>query len=140
MAESCLSFKPAPSKGIDEAYAPFVSEGFVSLGGKYKIPVEILCDTVATEILIVESILPFSTCTATGKKSPVLGVGLVPLWVSSHHFHLFCDLVCAEVEMGVHPQLPIQEIDIILGNDLAWVRVWKDSPLMLCIVYYRSQI
>lgn len=30
--------------------------------------------------------------------------------------------------MGVHPHLPIQGIDIILGNDLAGDRVWKDGP------------
>lgn len=31
--------------------------------------------------------------------------------------------------MGVHPHLPIQDIDIILGNDLAGAtRVWKDGP------------
>lgn len=53
----------------------------MSLDGKDKIPVKILRDTGATECLIVESILPFSSCTATGEKSPVLGVGLVPLLV-----------------------------------------------------------
>ena len=30
--------------------------------------------------------------------------------------------------MRVRPQLPIQGIDIILGNNLAGVRVWKDGP------------
>lgn len=35
--------------------------------------------------------------------------------------------------MGVRPQLPIQGIDIILGNDLAGARVWKDSPPLLCV-------
>lgn len=35
--------------------------------------------------------------------------------------------------MGVHPQLPIRGIDIILGNYLAGARVWKSSPPLLCI-------
>lgn len=35
--------------------------------------------------------------------------------------------------MGVQPQLPIQGIDVILGNYLAGAKVWKDEPLMMCV-------
>ena len=41
-------------------------------------------------------------------------------------FHLFSDLVCGVVEKGVCPQLPVHGITIIMGNDLAGSRVWKD--------------
>ena len=83
-----------------------------------EIPVKNLQDTWATESLIVESILPFLTDTATGGKSPVLGIGLVPLCNYLNPFQLFSDLVCGEVEIGVRPQLPVQGIDIILGRVL----------------------
>lgn len=63
----------------------------MSLDGKNKIPVKILRVTGATESLMVESILPFSTHAAPGKKIPVFDIGLVPLWVPLHHFHLFSD-------------------------------------------------
>lgn len=98
----------------------------MALDGKNKILVNTLQDIGATESLIVESMLPFLTVTTTGGKSPVLGIWLVPLWVPLHHFQLFHDLLCGEVEMGVCPQLPVQGVDIILGNDLAGARVWKD--------------
>lgn len=98
----------------------------MALDGKNKILVNTLQDIGATESLIVESMLPFLTDTTTGGKSPVLGIWLVPLWVPLHHFQLFHDLLCGEVEMGVCPQLPVQGVDIILGNDLAGARVWKD--------------
>lgn len=105
----------------------------MALDGKNKILVNTLQDIGATESLIVESMLPFLTDTTTGGKSPVLGIWLVPLWVPLHHFQLFHDLLCGEVEMGVCPQLPVQGVDIILGNDLAGARVWKDGPPLLCV-------
>lgn len=43
-----------------------------------------LHDSGSTDSLIV-GILPSLSCTATGKGSPELGVGLVPVWV-----HLSC--------------------------------------------------
>ena len=119
VSESGLPGENSLAKSVDELYAPFVSDRFVSLDGNDKTPVKILRDTGATESLIVGSILPFSTTTATGSKAPVVGVGLIPLLVPVHKFNLFSDLVCGEVDMGVRPKLPIQGIDIILGNDLA---------------------
>lgn len=47
-----VPLKTANAKGVDEMYAPFVSDGFVSLDGEDKMPVKILRDIGATESLI----------------------------------------------------------------------------------------
>ena len=69
-----------------------------------------------------------SASTATGAKAPVLGVGMVLVEVSVHRFHLDSQLVCGQVDMAIRPQLPIQGVDIILGNDLAGAKIWEDGP------------
>lgn len=94
-----------PSKHVDELYTPFVSDDFVSLDGHGKIPVKVLRDSLANESLVLSSMLPFSAHTATAGKAPVLGVGMVTLWVPVHHFHLDSDLVCGEVDTAIHPEL-----------------------------------
>ena len=93
-------FNIAPSKGIEEMYAPFVSEGFVSVDGKEKVLVKILWDTGAAESFAVESILPFSTQRDTGRKSPVLGIGLVPLWEPLHKIWYVGRLLWVSVPNG----------------------------------------
>lgn len=44
-----VPLKTANAKGVEEMYAPFVSDGFVSLDGEDKMPVKILRDIGATE-------------------------------------------------------------------------------------------
>lgn len=46
----------------DESHQPFIFKGFISLTGKEKkqMPVTILCDTEATQSLMLEMLLPFS--------------------------------------------------------------------------------
>ena len=66
-------------------YAPFVSDGFVSLDGKERKPVKILQDTRTNESHFGGD-FEFFIHTATAGKSPVLGIGLVPLWVACHRF------------------------------------------------------
>ncbi len=52
----------------DVGYAPFITEGYVSLiGSTEKVPIRILRDTGASESFILESVLPFSQETDTGK-------------------------------------------------------------------------
>lgn len=77
--------------------------------------------------------LPFSAHTATGGKAPVLGVGMVTLWVPVHRFHFDSDLVCGEVDMAIRPQLPVQGVDVILGNDLAGSKIWKEGPPLVYV-------
>lgn len=113
---------------VDESYDPFITEGYVSLADNVRKPVRILRDTGASQSFILASTLPFAAHTGVGKETPIVGIGLIPLWVSLHRFNLFSDLVHGEVVMGVRTSLPMEGVDIILGNDLAGGKVWKEVP------------
>lgn len=53
----------------DSNYAPFITDGFVSLpDGIDKVPVKILRDTGSSESFILESILPFSATSSAEKN------------------------------------------------------------------------
>uniref|UniRef100_A0A4W5JE97 Gypsy retrotransposon integrase-like protein 1 n=1 Tax=Hucho hucho TaxID=62062 RepID=A0A4W5JE97_9TELE len=110
---------------IDPDYLPFVTEGFVSiLGSKNLVPVTILRDTGASESFVLESVLPFSAETDSGNSVLIRGIGLNTLSVPLHKLRLDCGLVKGEVVVGVRPSLPIEGIDVILGNNLAGEHVW----------------
>lgn len=63
--------------------------------------------------------LPFSRETDTGDCLLMRGMGLTVLPVQQHTFELNSGLIQGEVAMGVRPALPVEGVDIILGNDLA---------------------
>lgn len=44
-----------------------------------------------------------------------------------HRLKLTCGFVSGEVEVGVRPALPVEGVDLILGNDLAGRKVWAHS-------------
>ncbi len=112
---------------IAAGYAPFISEGFVSLvGSNEKVAVKILRDSGALNTFICDSVLPFSPQSDTGRCVPVRGMGLTTIFVPVHKMFLSCSLVHGEVEVGVRPELPVEGVDVILGNDVAGARIWSD--------------
>lgn len=46
-----------------------------------------------------------------------------------HRMDLVCGLVTAGVSVGVHPALPIQGFDMVLGNDAAGCTALADVPV-----------
>lgn len=114
----------------DSDYSPFVTDGFLSLGGTdQKVPVKILRNTGASESYVLESVLPFSTVTDTSNCVLVQGIGLNVLSVPLHRLELTSYLVQGEVKVGVHTSLPVDGVDVILGNNLAGGHAWRDvSP------------
>lgn len=109
-------------------FEAFVSDGFVALqGSDCKVPVKILRDTGARDSFILASVLPFSPDSDTGECVLVQGMGLVTLCAPLHKATLSCGLVNGDIQIGVRPALPIDGIDVILGNDLAGNRVWADG-------------
>ena len=115
---------------IDGSYLPFISDRFVLLvGSDIQVPVKILRDTGAFDSYVLESVLCFSEKTDSGDKILMRGMGLDVVLFPEHKMNLDCELVQGEVPMGVRPALPIEGVDLILGNDLAGSRVWaKYSP------------
>ena len=114
------------SKGDDD-FAAFISDGYVSLVGE-KVAVKILRDTGAKHSFVCESVLPFAADSNTGNFILMRGMGMTIIPVPVHKMELACGLVTGEVAVGVRPALPVEGIDMILGNDLAGNRVWADVP------------
>ncbi len=90
-------------------------------------PVTILRDTGASESFILQDVLPFSSLSDTGTSVLIKGIGLNVLSVPLHRIMLLSQLVSGEVVVGVHPSLPVEGVDIIMGNNLAGGRVWPDT-------------
>ncbi len=112
-----------------ESYLPFIREGVVSLvGGAKQVRVKILCDTGTFDSFIVTAALPFSDKTDTGAFIPVRGMGMTILCVPRHKMMLSCELFQGEVAVVVRPALPLEGIQMIMGNDIAGSRVWSDVP------------
>lgn len=123
-----MQVKPIDTSEIDVGYAPFMSDGFVTLiGSDEKVSVKILRDSGAMHTFVREAVLPFSPGSDTGSCVPVRGMGLKTMFVPVHKMFLSCDLVQGDAEVGVRPELPVEGVDIILGNDLAGGRVWPDD-------------
>ncbi|KAK0145668.1 hypothetical protein N1851_015449 [Merluccius polli] len=109
-------------------YAPFITEGFVSMvGDAQRVPVKILRDTGASESFICQSSLPFSSLSDTGSVVLIRGIGLQPFPVPLHRIQLQSGFVNGEVIIAVRPTLPIDNIDMIIGNNLGGDCVWPET-------------
>ena len=70
------------ASGKKDQYNPFISTGYVSLSeNSIKVPIE---DTVATQSLLVEDVLPLSENMATGTIVQIQGIELGVVSVPLH--------------------------------------------------------
>jgi len=104
---------------------PFISEGFISLPGDSAnpTPIKILRDTACVQSLILQNVLPFSDKSFTGKYAIINGVECGGLTVPLHNISLTSDVVSGTVAVGIRPILPVEGVDLLLGNDLAGDKV-----------------
>lgn len=113
----------------DESYSSFITTGYVAETAEGdKIPVRILCDTGAQDSFIQASVLPFGEETFTGDLVLLKDMGLSVTSAPLHKIFLWSDLVEGQVCVGVRPALPVDGVDLILGNGLAGNRVWAHVP------------
>lgn len=112
------------------AFMPFITKGAVRMvESTQTVPVKILRDTGSEETFVLESVLPFSPASYTGSNVLIKGIGLNVMSVPLHKIVLQSVLVQGEVEVAVRSCLPVEGVQVILGNDLAGDRVWRnDSP------------
>ena len=87
------------------------------------VPLKILCDTGATQFVLLHVVLPLTKQSSAGACVLVQGVELGWLKVPFHKVYLRSNLVSGVVTVGVRPTLPIQGIAFIMGNNLAGVKV-----------------
>lgn len=108
---------------------PFISKGFVSLmGSQDKVQVVMLRDMAAFDLFILGSTFPFSEETDTVSFVPIRGMGMSVFPLSLHELVLDSDLFSGVVKMGMCPALPVDGIQVIVGNDVAGSCVWPDQP------------
>ncbi|XP_030229035.1 uncharacterized protein si:ch73-60h1.1 isoform X1 [Gadus morhua] len=116
-------------------YAPFITEGFVSMMGDDRIvPVKILRDTGSSESFICQSSLPFSSLSDTGSCVLIRGIGLHPFPVPLHKIKLHSGFVNGEVIIAVRPTLPVDDVDLIIGNNLGGDCVWPEKSCHFPVV------
>ena len=109
---------------VTRSCAPFISEGSVCLAGQsIKTPVKILRDTGATQTLILENVLPFSSVSSCRDSVLLQGIELGTVRVPLHRVELSSKLVSGLVVVGVRSSLPVEGIQLVLGNDLAGGKV-----------------
>ncbi|VDI66445.1 Hypothetical predicted protein [Mytilus galloprovincialis] len=103
-----------------EEYKPFMSDGFVSIVDDTTLqPIKILRDTGASQTLLLEGVLPLSEKTSVGASVLLQGVELGCIDVPLHRIYLKSDLITGPVVVGVRPNLPVEGVTLLLGNDLA---------------------
>lgn len=57
-------------------------------------------------------------------------MGLKTFFVPVHKMFLSSNLVQGDVDVGVRPELPVEGVDVILGNDLAGAQIWPDRLML----------
>nr|XP_046272302.1 uncharacterized protein LOC124073826 [Scatophagus argus] len=106
-------------------------EGLVAISESDKfVPVRILRDTAAAQSLLVEGVLPLSEETSTGENALVRGCGLTWIEAPLHVVYLQSGLVTGSVAVAIRPELPVEGVDMILGNDLAGGEVFP-TPIVV---------
>ncbi|MPC88844.1 hypothetical protein E2C01_083765 [Portunus trituberculatus] len=100
-----------------EEFEHFTVKGKVNLNGGQEKEIKILRDTVANQCLILHNILPWYAESDTGREVTCKGAGgnfRLPL----HTMWLDCGYVTGEVTVGVKDTLPVDGVDILMGNYL----------------------
>lgn len=110
---SCISTSP-------ESCSPFIFNGHVKICGQ-KYPVTILRDTGATGSLLIN---PTGKPLKSDENILIRGVTGFDTFPKVN-IELDCELVKATADVGVVASLPVPGVDLLLGNDIAGVKVFS---------------
>lgn len=114
---------PIDSSKVNSGYPPFVSQLIALLADNRKVPFRILSDLGALRTFLKPAYLAIFCYFRFGLLCP----SLCAIFVSVHKIFLSCDLMQGEVEVAVHPALPVDGVGVILGINLAGARVWANA-------------
>ncbi|XP_069179608.1 uncharacterized protein [Procambarus clarkii] len=114
--------KPQRANLVNEKYRPFMSKGWISVGGQPEVEVGILRDTGANQSLIARSLIGNDRRLAGSGKMKVYGL-LSESDMPVCTVQLRSEYVSAVVMLGVCPDIPIPGVQVILGNDLCGTKV-----------------
>ena len=109
----------------DPVFDPFISKGMVSLTGREedKVAVQILRDTGSAQSFILASALPFSEESYCESDVLVQGIEMRTLKLPLHTVYVQSKLMSGFVKVAICSQLPMDNIHLIIGNELAHERV-----------------
>lgn len=80
----------------------------------------------------MHSVLPFNSSSNTGNSVLIRGFGPTTFSVPQHRINLQSGLVQGNVTVGVCSSLPVDGVDVLLGNNLTGSCVWANtSPPLL---------
>uniref|UniRef100_A0A3B3HSJ7 Gypsy retrotransposon integrase-like protein 1 n=1 Tax=Oryzias latipes TaxID=8090 RepID=A0A3B3HSJ7_ORYLA len=139
LMQATCSDLPRQQEGInmDPCFKPFVSTGVVSLTDDTAVqcPVKILRDTGGSQSIVRDGVLPLTEASSCGSFVMIQGIGANLVSAPLHTIYLKSSLVTGMVKVAVLSALPIDGVDLILGNDLAGGKVTPvpellDSPSM----------
>ena len=111
---------------VKDSYVEFKSEGFVAKGeGQEKSPIIVLRDTACAQSLVVDNSRfqwgePVAFINIQGVDCSEMLVPLYNVWLESEY-------TTGLVTVGKVPRLPMEGVDMILGNDIAGPKV-KVTP------------
>ncbi|XP_069195601.1 uncharacterized protein [Procambarus clarkii] len=114
--------KPQRANLVNERYRPFMSKGWISVGGQPEVEVGILRDTGANQSLIARSLIGNDRRLAGSGKMKVYGL-LSESDMPVCTVQLRSEYVSAVVMLGVCPDIPVPGVQVILGNDLCGTKV-----------------
>lgn len=126
-----------PRRGSDAAvgfsgrsgFEPFITTARVSLAGSSEsATIKVLRDTGAMHSFVVESVLPFSKESQVSDFILMRGMELGCVPVPRHSVFLECDFVSGVFPVAVRPALPVEGVDMILGNDICGGNVFASGP------------
>ena len=115
-------------RGNTRCFESFISRGSIKNekkdGGEKS--VVILRDTGASQTLMSSSVLQVREKASEGDSVLIKGVGGDYKPVPLQKVYLKSDLVTGPVEVGIVSEIPVEGVDVVLGNDLAGDRVKAD--------------
>ena len=118
-------------RGNTRCFESFISRGSIKNekkdGGEKS--VVILRDTGASQTLMSSSVLKVREKASEGDSVLIKGVGGDYKPVPLQKVYLKSDLVTGPVEVGIVSEIPVEGVDVVLGNDLAGDRVKADPHM-----------
>ena len=117
----------SPLKVVGGDFEPFTSKGEIRVG-KTVISVVVFRDTGASLTVVKSSVLSGLGETFTGKRVLISGIEGLARVVPLHRVELRTREYTGEACVGLCDELPIPDVDILVGNDLAGGEVASVAP------------
>ncbi|XP_041851996.1 uncharacterized protein LOC121646930 [Melanotaenia boesemani] len=117
---------------MDPCFQPFTMPGTVALAelSAEERQIKVLRDTGASQTLMLAKTLPFSEASYAGYSVILKGIGKGYEPCPIHYVHLKTELISGRFPIAICDELPIDDISLLLGNDIARGKVTPALEVM----------